>query len=237
MKKALLLLFLLICLTCISPMPPIAYAQSKSTPHVKITGDVWLLGNDGNKLFLLPDTYYAEIDNLDETYYYISFNGVSGKVQRPIVSTVGYHEKAPGTMQDLKIADSYAEFDAINLKSRPDLSADNVTTMPIKDSFIFLGRYPAEDSLWYYVKYNQFYGYIKASRTSVTDITFEPFTPAPNNSEEVSLPASTPKKSVLDGLGSENSTLRIIIIVGLAVPAILIIFLIFKPTKYNSGRY
>jgi len=217
-------------------MSPIAYAQSKSTPHVKITGDVWLLSIDGNKLFLLPDTYYAKIDNLDETYYYISFNGVSGKVQTTSVSTVGYHEKATGTMQDLKIADSYAEFDAINLKSRPDLSASNIVSMPIKDPFIFLGRYPAEDSLWYYVKYNQYYGYIKADRTSVPNIAFEAFSPLPFEDDEPPA-ASAPQKSVLDRIGSENDTLKIIIIVGLAVPAILIIFLIFKPTKYNSGRY
>lgn len=236
MKKALLLLCFLICLACASPMPYFAYAQSKSAPHVKITGDVWLLSTDGNKLFLLPDTYYAKIDNLDETYYYISFNGVAGKVQTSSVSTVGYHEKALGTMQDLKIADSYAEFDAINLKSRPDLSASNVVCMPIKEPFIFLGRYPAEGELWYYVKYNQYYGYIKADRTSVPDIAFDAFVPLQPNEEEPPA-ALPPKKSVLDKLGSENDTLKIIIIVGLAIPAILIIFLIFKPTKYHSGRF
>lgn len=235
MKKALLLLILLACSVSVTVMPFTAYAQGKSTPHIKILGDVWLLSLEGEKLFLLPDTYYAKIDNLDETYYFVTFNGVPGKVMKASVASVGYHEKAAGTMRDLKIADSYSEFDAINLKSQPDLSAQNTVSMPIRASFIFLGKYPTDNGLWYYVKYNQYYGYIKAERTNAPEITFDPFVPVAAMEEEPP-PGETPKNP-LDTLDEGNNTLKIIIIIGLAIPAILIIFLIFKPSKYNSARY
>lgn len=234
MKKALLLLIFLTCLFSVYVMPFAACALS--APHVKFLGDVWLFSLEGEKLFLLPDTYYAKIDNIDETYYYITFNSVAGKVLKASVTSLGYHAKATGTMLDLKISDSYAEFDAINLKSEPDTSARNVVSMPLRESFIFLGKYPTDNELWYYVAYNQYYGYIKASRTNTPKITFDTFVPLPYT-EDPQPEEQTPGKSVLEGLGDEDATLRIVIIIGLAIPAILIIFLIFKPSKLGNARY
>ena len=238
-KKAILIIILIVLsISLYSPFQ--AYANELvSTPHIKISGEVWLLSNDGNKLFQLPDTYYAKIDNLDETYYYVNFNGINGKVLKLQVSTVGYHEKALGTLRDLRISDSYSEFDSINLKTAPDLSSANTVAMPIRESFTFLGKYQTNNDLWYYVKYNQYYGYVKADRTTQPNIVFDDFVPAvleqktPTSNE----PSTSPPKSVFEGLNANQDFLKIIIIIGLTIPAILIIFLLFKPSKYNSTHY
>jgi len=219
-------------------VPFTASAAVVSSPHIKIAGEVWLLSNDGTRLFILPNTYYAKIDNLDETYYYVNFNGINGKVVKTQVSTVGYHEKALGTLRDLKISDSYSEFDGINLKATPDLSSVNIVSMPIKASFTFIGKYSTNEGLWYYVKYNQYLGYIKADRTTNPNISIENFVPVALTEDGIpnKEPTSSPK-SVFEGLNANQDILKIIIIIGLTIPAILIIFLLFKPSKYNSSHY
>lgn len=239
MKKALLFIILLglFSLSLYSPFE--AFANEVSTPHIKVAGDVWLLHNDGSRLFLLPNTYYAKIDNLDETYYYVTFNGVSGKVLKTQVSTVGYHEKALGTLRDLQISDVYAEFDSINIKSKPDLSSANVVSMPIRDSFTFIGKYQTDTDLWYYIRYEQYLGYVKADRTTQPNMHFDKFVPAEKALDQPSGGETKGSKrtSVFEGFNANENVLKIVIIVGLTIPALLIIFLLFKPSKYNNSHY
>ena len=63
---------LLLLLFCV-PAHAVCYAQD--TPFVVIEKDVWLLREDGERLFLLPETYYAPLVGIDETYYEVTFNG------------------------------------------------------------------------------------------------------------------------------------------------------------------
>jgi|AGTN01.1.fsa_nt_gi hypothetical protein len=214
---------------------PVAARAATDTPHVVISGEIWLMDENGNKIFLLPDTYYARINNLDDNYYYITFNGVPGKVSKNVVSTVGYHTTAKGTSFDIQVSPDYSEFVGINLKSSPSLSANNVVVIPTSDYFTFIGEYPSSEGEWYYVKYNQYYGYIRQERTTAPVLNIETFTPeaAPANNDPGGS-NSDPGKGILSGIDQKG--LRIIIIVGLAVPAILIIFLIFRPSK-NKKYY
>lgn len=216
-------------------------AYAADTPHIAVSGDVWLLNGEGSRLFMLPDTYYARINNLDESFYYVTFNGVSGKVDKNTVSAIGYHTTAPGTMRDITISSDYAEFTAINLKAKPDLGAENSAEVPVGQSITFLGEYPAESGIWYYVKYEQFYGYIRADRTSMPVMEIPVFVPEEPPEAETSAP-ETPSgdetdKTVLDVL--DDKELKIVIIVGLAVPAVAVVILLFRSRggKKERERY
>lgn len=238
MKKV--IIFLALVLMSISPIYPQAlYAfAAASTPHVVISGEVWLLGENGNKLFLLPDTYYARINNLDEAYYFITFNGVSGKVSKNVVSTTGYHTTATGTTAELQVSSDYLEFVSINLKSEPSVAAANVAAMPVTDSFTFIGEYPTGDGSWYYVKYNQFLGYIRSDRTNIPDITISAFVPEAAPADPVSAEPEKEGNPVTDLFnGLEGNTVRIIVIVALAVPALILIFILFRPKKGKKEKY
>ena len=229
-----LLLIAVIIATCILLTASTPMENTNSTPHVVISGEVWLLTETGEKLFLLPDSYYARINNLDESYYYVTFNGVNGKVNKNIVSTTGYHTTAQGTMCDINVASEYAEFVSINLKSRPDLSSENVTSVPINEPFTFLGVYPAEDGRWYYVKYAEYYGYLKQERTTMPSYEVTPFVPE-------TLPVVAPEETPSEEDNSEpeplDSNLKIIIIVGLAVPAVFLVILLFKNNNKKERYY
>lgn len=239
MKKFVFVLSLLFILTVgvLLPTTPARAAEIASTPHVIITENVWLCSSSGDRLFLLPNTYYAEITGMDETFYFVTFNGVSGRVEKNEVTTVGYHTKADGTMRDMKVDDSFAEFPTINLKSRPDLASTNLVAMPTNANFTFVGRFPLEKELWYAVRFDQYFGYIRAARTNVKDITFEDFKPQeapPVSATPVDDPSGNGGGDIFKGDGTNSSaTLKIILVVGLIVPAVLIVFLVFRPKQRN----
>lgn len=233
MKKTLLLLLGIICLFSVSTATVFCVTN---TPHIVIEGEVWLLNDAGEKLFMLPNTYYAKILDLDETYYYVTFNGVTGKVSKTTVSTVGYHTVATGTMEELNIADEYAEFESIGIKATPTLSAATSFSLPIGKAFTFIGSYPTAEGTWYYVKYNDLYGYIKQERTTMKELKLADFVPETAPVETV----AEPEESTESGNSLlEDKTLRIIIIVGLAIPAVIIVILLFRPSRarrrYDDG--
>jgi hypothetical protein len=215
-----------------------AYAAT-GTPHIVISGEVWLLNESGEKLFLLPDTYYARINNLDDAYYYVTFNGVSGKVSKNVVSTTGYHIVASGTSLEMQIDSKYIEFVSINLKKQPNIASENVVALPVTDSFTFIGQYPTMDGMWYYVKYNQYYGYIRSERTSIPDIRIAAFQPEAEPSSDNSQDNIQEENKGLTEFfnGLEGNTLRVIVIAALAVVAILVIFVLFRPKKGRKEKY
>lgn len=208
-------------------------AYADGTPHVKVEGEVWLTDTAGVRLFLLPEGYYVRINNLDESFYYLTFNGVSGKVDKTTVVTVGYHAEAPGTKKEIAISDDFGEFSAINLKSKPDITSESVAEVPIDGTITFIGEYPAEE-LWYYVSYGDVYGYIRADRTSMPTPDYPVFVPEP----EPDAPASTTPEGTSEPEGEESTLLKIVLIAALVIPAIaLIVFLFKRNRRYRYERY
>ncbi len=229
----------IICLPLVLLAVPANAQEIPTKPHVVIGDGVWLYATDGSRLFVLPNSYYAEITSLDDYYYYITFNGISGRVKQAEVTTIGYHTTATGTLYDLKVASDYAEFSHIILKQTPDLSSPTVTTIPTNASFTYVGSYPIEDEIWYAVRWEQYYGYVRAVRTNCPTMNISPFVPEemPTVSTDTSTdaPADTPTIETNSGQLTEASppdnTLKIILIIGLIIPAVLVIFLIFRPKK------
>lgn len=204
------------------------FAHAVDFPYVVIGGDIWLLDkDDGRKLFLLPETYYARVDNLDESFYYVTFNGVGGKVNRNSVSSIGYHTDAAGTMQELRIDPKYSFFTEIKLKSTMDGNAEDIH-VPVEGSLVFLGKYPSSD-MWYYVRYNEVCGYIKAEFTTSPDITIPAFVP-----EEK--PADAPPPSE-EETPEDNNLVKILVITGLSVALIVLLILLFRPKKKGANKY
>ena len=214
-----LILFFSLC-------PTVARAES-DTPHIVIEGETWLYDEKGEKIFLLPITYYARINNLDEVYYYVTFNGVHGRVKKNEVRAVGYNYSVPSSAQDLTLKEEYADFSGIELKKYPDLSAETITSIPSKSTFTFLGKYPtASGEKWYYVRYENSLGYVKAERTNAPDLNIPDFVPEIESSSNTEDGDEILEEEVVKSL--DSTELKIIIIVGLAVPAVAIVVLLFK---------
>ncbi len=204
------------------------YAQATSTsPHIYSEGNVWLYDEKGEKLFELPKTYYAKVNNLDENYYYVTYNGVAAKAKKNDCNSVGYHLIADGTIKPLTVSQEFSDFTAIEMKAHADVGAESILEIPTKATFNFIGRYPKDGELWYYVCYNDTYGYLRAERTSDPNVTFEPFIAETLPTVETnSTPVENENESILDKI--TPTELKIIIIVGLAIPAVAIVVLLFR---------
>lgn len=231
MKRVYPILIVIFCFAAALCIPK-APAEAASAPHVVVHGEVWLLDADGTRLFLLPDTYYAKISNLDDSFYYVVFNGISGKVDKNSASTTGYHAVATGTMREIRISKDYADVSAMFLKKAPAMTADAVSSVPYDTSFTFLGHYPVDKEIWYYVSYNGHYGYIRSDRTDFP-LELGTFTP---EAEAVAPPVEEPPAESADSV-LKNKTLRILIIIGVCVPALLVVFLIFRSGKIRKEKY
>ncbi|MBR1746895.1 MAG: hypothetical protein IJ735_01640 [Clostridia bacterium] len=208
-------------------------AYALDFPYVVVGQNVWLLKKEGgSRLFLLPETYYARVDNLDEEYYYVTFNGVSGKVDRTAVSSIGYHAEAPGTICELRVDPKYASFTEIRLKGSMDGGFSD-STAPVGGSFLFLGKYPVDTELWYYVRYEDVCGYIKAEFTTTPNITFPAFVPEPKPETD------DPSPTTADHSPDESSPdlVKILVITGLSVAAVVLLIVLFRPRKKGAKRY
>ena len=129
-------------------------AYAVDNPYVVIGNNIWLLDRtNGQRIIILPETYYARVDNMDGEYYYVTFNGVAGKVERNSVSLIGYHTEATGTMQEIRIDPKYSYFTEIKLRDSLDGTGEEIL-VPTDASLVFLGEYPTEADEWYYVGYN-----------------------------------------------------------------------------------
>ncbi len=218
---------LLLCFTVGFYSVDICANANSTSPHIYSEGNVWLYDERGEKLFELPKTYYAKVNNIDDNYYYVTYNGVATKAKKNDCNSVGYHLIADGTIKPLTVNQAFSDFTAIEMKAHADVGAESILEIPTKATFNFIGRYPKDGELWYYVCYEDTYGYLRAERTSDPNVTFEPFVPEALPSVETgTAPVENEQGSVLEKITPNE--LKIIIIVGLAVPAVAIVVLLFR---------
>jgi hypothetical protein len=211
---------------------PLNTAYALDFPYIVIEGEVWLLDRTtGNRIFLLPESYYAKIENIDDSYYYVTFNGVNGKVDKTKVSSIGYHTTAAGTIMDLQIGEKYRIFTGIKLKTTMDSSGTDIE-VPTNESLIFLGKYPSTD-IWYYVKYNEVCGYIRAEFTTQPNLVIPAFVPEIKPLDEN---VETPKNDD-EKIKVTPDLVKILVISGLCIGLAVIIILVFRPHKNKNNRY
>lgn len=211
---------LVLILILLESLVPIVARAENSTPHVVIDGDVWLYDEKGEKIFLLPPSYYARINNLDDVYYYVTFNGVAGKVKKNEVRAIGYEFTATGTQTELSVSDEYSDFSGIQLKKYADTQAETLITIPTQATFTFLGEYPSgSGEKWYFVKHENVTGYVRACW--VTEVIITPFEPQIMDTPTATPPTTEQEKTEL------KKEVKIIVVVGLVVVGIATVGLLF----------
>ncbi|MFA6866800.1 MAG: hypothetical protein WCR54_04705 [Clostridia bacterium] len=239
MKKIVVLFFLII----ISVLAGVSYGGvvlALDMPYVYNENDVWLLDRDtGEKLFVLPSTYYAKLDNIDDIYYMVTFNGVKAKIEKDKVSTIGYHTTPKSTICDIQIAEKYRVFAEIKLKATMNGTEDVLVST--NANLIFLGEYNIEDKVWYYVSFEEKKGYLQPEFTTIPEMKFDKFLPEINESQPVvdkidTEPTKDDEKSFLDDL-KNNDLAKILVISGLCLVLVVLIILIFVPSKHRKNRY
>ena len=199
------------------------------TPYVVIAQDVWLFSEQGEKVFLLPESYYAPIVGMDENYYFVQFNGVKGKLPKNTVSVTGYGEEVAGTTQTLHISEKYSAFVGLKLQASMEGQTEGDDAfIPVGEPFTYLGSYPTADKTWYYVCYGDKYGYVLSDFCD-TEVKTRPFEPEIKTEEEEK--EGTPEEK------KDDSLLKILVVSGVAVTVVILLLVLVLPGKKKKTRY
>jgi hypothetical protein len=186
-----------------------------------------------DRLFILPLSYYVKIIGSTDTHYAVEYQEnsqnyyiVPGYVLRNKLTPEGSVPQTPFyASKELSVT----TFSTILKKSNvSDSSSENTVLTLFQDYKInYYGHLPSVDGgEWYFVKYQGYFGYVKGTDISAADIPMHP-TPMPDPPEpSVSPSAETGGETPLDG-----SLIRLILILGISIPAIIIVILLFKPNR------
>ena len=230
MKK--LLFMWLLAIFFISNAVSTSTAFALSHPYAVIGNDVWMLERDtGRKLFVLPETYYAKINEMDNDYYYIVFNSIEGKILKNSVSVVGYDKETIGTSKTLGINNQFSVFTEIKIRVSLESAGEESFTIPTNETFTYLGTYKQGEKEWYYVTFGGQYGYVESNYTDEPNLSFENFIP------EVSQEVIDPIEQSPPEEDEEDDLVKILVLSGVSVVAIVLAIIIFIPKKGKKHKY
>ena len=236
MKK--FILFLLIGFTAITLITPIKKTNAQSQ-YLRVIDDntpFYVSEYSSTPLFYLPYSYYVKIIGEAGDFYHVEYCGENG-----INCLDGFVPKTK-LFDDAQSSGSYYPNVTITTSSNAVLYADSSLLNSIQ--YIFPDRkvkfygsfYQADNTLIYFVSYNDKLGYIKESALLPFEIPLHPnpltFLEPPKEPEETpESPEIKPDKDV--------SSIQIAIIVSLSFAGLFAIFIAFKnkPNKSNSSYY
>lgn len=235
MKKRLITIFILtITFSLLFAMPSIAYADNTTPNYYKVTGEnvrFYLKIDDAPSYqFSLPKSYFVKVDSntpefeVEGVYYMpIIYNGEQGYVNKN--NLTDNNLTAPTSEELKKLTDNNAYFKkSVTLKN--DFTSGSITI--VKDTKLdFFGMKGGN----YVFCYNKKYISIPANQGSTE--YFDAFT-IPSHT----FPSDNNSNVITDGtkLNPYNKLATILLTIGIVIPAVIIVLMIFKPVKTKTER-
>lgn len=239
MKKSVILLILIIFTFAL--IYPTAFGEGET--YYKITDLSTTLKRDNLSkvdLFTIPMNCYVKVIAEQDSYYKVDYYGVVGLIEKSHITDKNnyYGLVNQYTHNEIKINvnSSYYLVDA------PGDSSDNGVGLSTSDSLTLIGTIEKGET-WLYVKVTQNgvdkFGAIPKSITNWdgSNIRAPEYT---NTQESEPLPGGVTTNGNESGANVQeptNNLVRVILIIGICIPAFLIIYLIFKPVKPTSNKY
>lgn len=237
--KALILIFILLSLN----FYPTNIAIASEPQFARITNNniyFYSAPADDSKLFTLPNTYFVELlEKAGSAYYKARYIDLYGYVKvDDVTPVVGVPSNPFAEKQSLRvIAPSYLEMRSGPKSTSPFEIVDTVPYLTV--DIIYYGSIsgepmvPDSTNIWHYCKYVK-------QNTSSTGYLYSLFCDklqtAPPNTEILDIkttpvfPDPLPEKNTVSNLNF-SSPAQIAIVVAVSLPCLLIVYLIFKPTK------
>lgn len=236
MKKLSLLLILVLLVSCI--VLPTAYASE--TEYIKVKGSDTIFYNDDiNQLFVVTEGCYVKFlsDNGDG-YTNVNYFGLTGKIE---TTSLDFNTKTTGDDSLFGQSKTVLTSAKTSLFDLPGSTKFAVNLEPQKD-VTPLGNITVGSDNYTYVKVTlssgTYYGAIFRENIPAYEIvppsvSVAPPTQNPDNPNGGGSTSLNPD----DTKAPENNLVRILLIIGICVPVLIIVFLIFKPVKPSSNRY
>lgn len=235
--KKLLIIFTLIAIIICSFVTPLSVSAD--------SGDFVLITEKNCKFYLFDQTSlrYVHKFSIPTTYYVKVLNTQSEQnfLSVEYMGYVGYIENVDGAQHETNVEAPY--HGRITLASNVDLregapDSRNKYECASSDDISVVGEYVDGASVkWYALMLNNdtttLY-YAEAVNTSNPNVVFSPH----QNSISSPTPPANEEKGDENGDGVNNTVVRAILIIGIIIPALIILFLIFKPgKKVRKRRY
>ena len=235
--KKLLIIFTLIAIIICSFVTPLSVSAD--------SGDFVLITEKNCKFYLfdqtslryvhkfsIPTTYYVKVlsTQSEQKFLFVEYMGY-----------VGYIENVDGAQHETNVEAPYHGGITITLDPNVDLRIDapdslNKRECLTSDVISVVGEYVDGASVkWYALMLNNDTNtlyYAEAVNTSNPNVVFSPH----QNSISSPTPPSNEEKGDENGDGVNNTVVRAILIIGIIIPALIILFLIFKPSKKVRKR-
>ena len=240
MKRILLALFLIAAVLCLSSVAPCS-AAAETSFYLKVErDDVSLYENTAVQaaMFTLPKTFYVKIVRVSYTsvYHLVEYNGVRGLVKASDFSESPV-ENVPNPYYTSTSIVAHVEtvlYSSPSFSSRTEIAANGL-------SLTYLGKVNGEKGtydtpVWFAVLYANEVYYLHCSLTNNLSLLESSFSPVHPNS--VVQPASAdPVSGSKDAASPKTSfdLVRLLLIIGMIVPLIVIVFLLFKPKRRRSA--
>lgn len=235
MKRIAIFILLLTLVTsafCFAP----AVASAEDVSYLKISGDnVYLYENTvvQDVLFTLPRTYYVKVLKLNITpvYHLVEYNGVTGLVKSADLSS----STVANVPNPYYVGRNVSAHAGQYLYKKP-LFSEQTNLIASGLNLVYLGKTTGEKhnystSTWFAVLYaNEIY-YIHSAMTEDLDLLEFGIPAHPDSAssseESTETDAATPPAKSVD-------TVRILLILGMFVPIVIILVVLFRPRKRLS---
>jgi hypothetical protein len=202
-------------------------ARAAAAPsYARITSSSALLYNAADEaLFLLPQNYYVLLTDTTTVpdRYAVKYDDITGYVNSADMDIVDYVPKYPyASGQTLRIEN---ELGNAPLRRRPNVTSEVLTDIPLNAADVKFYNLSDAGGAWYYVAYGEHKGYVNKAFAVIS----QAIAPASDEAEPV-----IPDPPDPDGVTAPQPMTFIqtlILVTATAVPALIILFLIFTPRK------
>ena len=185
-----------------------------------------------NILFELPKTYFVLLTSEDGNFYKVRYLNFTGYVKKDSVQATSSTPVRP-YLENICFR-VYANLSE-NLWSSPSANSNLISTIPhLNKNLVYFGKIQGETliegrtNIWYYCKYNDNYGYIYSDfcdEFSVITANTETVNYISNPSFQIT---KTPTQTI-----PKNSNAVGIVVIILAVPAIIFVFMLLKGSRFT----
>jgi len=206
--------------------------------HIDSNTSLYQIPSQGNQLTVmtsLPATYFVEIIGEQGDYYQVGYLDIVGLVSKDSVTVVDYTPKYKFASPAIRIS---KDVTGVNIRTAPDDTNSTViyTATSADTEFIYYGDVKGTSPIfgidkWYFVRLiddvNVFHGYVYSAYTIADSIPNNVIEAEPDDKNDSQ---NNSKPTLLQG------TTLYIFIGALCIPAVLIIFLLFKKHSPKSRK-
>lgn len=230
-----------------------AEAESQTTYFARINStESYLYSTPSTEtdsiIFKLPATYYVELtgnaDDSENAFYTANYNGINGYVQKSDVTPVqGYPINPFASNLSFRVFVP----SGTDLRSTPSATTpfNILTSLPyMTTNLIYYGTKAGEEVIsqrgneWYFCKYigqtTEYLGYVYAGFCDLLPPITENQETLPQVNSEIFIPTNA-SQSTSQAAPKLSKEIQAVLIICVTIPCILIIYLLFKPTKLTLG--